>query len=197
MALIIMGRAASGKSALARSVGRELGWEVFSSDFIRKELAGVPLYKRSGPAVRRHLYSNAMTRKTYRTLFQNAINRLKERRSLIIEATFSSREHRDELGQKLSTLGEAYYIIETQASEQTLRRRLIEREGKTKKVSDARLEDFEMLTRSYELPVEIGKRHLIAVHTERPLEATVLETLKALAQRTLRGAKNKEAKCPI
>ena len=138
-----------------------------------------------------------MTRKTYQTLFQNAINRLKERRSLIIEATFSSREHRDELGQKLSTLGEAYYIIETQASEQTLRRRLIEREGKTKKVSDARLEDFEMLTRSYELPVEIGKRHLIAVHTERPLEATVLETLKALAQRTLRGAKNKEAKCPI
>jgi aminoglycoside phosphotransferase family enzyme len=32
MVLIAMGRAASGKSRLARSVGRELGWEVFSSD---------------------------------------------------------------------------------------------------------------------------------------------------------------------
>ena len=196
MVLIIMGRAASGKSTLARSVGRELGWEVFSSDSIRKELVGVPLYQRSGPAVRRRLYSDAMTRKTYHTLVRNAINRLKERRSLIIEATFSNRQHRDELAQKLGTLGAAYCIIETQASEQTLRRRLVEREGKTNEISDARLEDFEMLTRSYELPAEIGQHHLIAVHTERPLEATVVETLKALAQCTLRGAK-KETRCPM
>jgi hypothetical protein len=38
-----------------------------------------------------------------------------------------------------------------------------------------------MLARSYEIPTEIGKGHLIAVHTERPLEATVVETLKGLA----------------
>ena len=120
MVVILMGRSASGKSTLARSLGRELGWEVFSSDHIRKKLADVPPYKRCGTAIRRRLYSKAMTRKTYDALLQNAIDRLKERRSLIIDATFSSRQHRDELGQKLGTLGVAYCFIETQASEETL-----------------------------------------------------------------------------
>ena len=193
MVLIAMGRAASGKSTLARSVGRELGWEVFSSDYIRKKLAGVPLYKRCGPVVRRRLYSKAMTRRTYDMLLQSAINRSKERRSLIIDATFSSRQHRDELRQKLGALGVAYCFIETQASQETLKKRLTEREGATDEISDARLEDFEMLTQSYEAPAEIGQRRLIAMDTERPLEATVVETLKALAQRAPCGARNEEA----
>ena len=51
----------------------------------------------------------------------------------------SSRQHRDELGQNLGTLGAAYCLIETHASEQTLRRRLIEREGKTNEAPNARL----------------------------------------------------------
>ncbi len=189
MVVIAMGRGASGKSTLARSLGRELGWEVFSSDHIRKKLAGMPLYKRCRPAIRRRLYSKAMTTKTYRRLLQHAVDRLKERRSLIIDATFSRRQHRDEIGQKLGTLGIAYCFIETQASDETLKKRLIEREGKTNEVSDARLEDFETLTRSYEAPVEVGQRHLVTVDTGRSSEPTVVETLKALAQRTLCGAK--------
>jgi predicted kinase len=197
MVIIAMGRAASGKSTLARSLGRELGWEIFSSDHLRKKLAGLPLYKRCKPAIRRRLYAKAMSTKTYGRLLQNAMDRLKERRSLIIDATFSSRQHRDELGQKLGALGIAYCFIETQASDETLKKRLIEREGKVNEVSDARLEDFETLTRSYEAPIEVGPRHLVAVDTERPSEPTIVETLKALAQRTLRGAKNQEAACPL
>lgn len=60
-----MGRVGSGKSTLASALGRELGWDIFSSDQARKELAGLPLYTRGGPAVRRRLYSKATTRKTY------------------------------------------------------------------------------------------------------------------------------------
>ena len=194
--IIVMGRAASGKSTLARSVGRELGWEVISSDHIRKEHAGVPPYKRCGPAIRRRLYSKATTRKTYDALLQNAINRLKERGSLIIDATFSSRQHRDELVQKLGTLGVAYCFIETQASEEALKKRLVEREGKLDEVSDARLEDFETLTRSYEVPAEVRKCHLVAMNTQRSLEATVVKTLEALAQRAPFGPKIEEADCP-
>ena len=138
-----------------------------------------------------------MTRKTYDTLLQGAINRFKEGRSLIIDATFSSRQHRDELGQKLGALGVAYCFVEIQASEETLKKRLIEREGITNEASDARLEDFEMLTRSYQVPAEIGQRHLITMRAERPSEATVVETLKALAQRAPCGAENEMAKCPI
>jgi predicted kinase len=188
--LVVMGRAASGKSTLARYLGRELGWEIFSSDQTRKALAGVPLYKRCGPAIRCRLYSRAMTRKTYDRLFWNAVNRVKEQRSLIVDATFSSRQRRDEFRQQLGLLRVSYCFIEAQASEETLKRRLMARELKRNEVSDARLEDSEALTRCYEAPSEVGAAYLVAVNTERPFQTTVMETLKTLSQRIPREPKS-------
>ena len=181
--VVVMGRAASGKSTLASGLGSELGWEVLSSDQTRKTLAGVPLYKRCGPAVRRRLYSKAMTRKTYDSLFWNAANRVKEQRSVIIDATFSSRQRRDELRQYFGRQGVAFCFVEARASEETLKRRLMAREAKGgNEVSDARLEDFEALTWSYEAPSELASTDLITVDTEQPIQTTVAETLKALAR---------------
>jgi aminoglycoside phosphotransferase family enzyme/predicted kinase len=185
LVVVVMGRPASGKSTLARSLGRELGWEVFSSDRTRKKLAGVPLYRRGRSAMRRRLYSEEMTNRTYSKLLQEAVDRLGERRNVTIDATFGSRQHRAELGQKLGALGVDYCLIETQASDETLKSRLIEREGRTDEVSDARLEDFEVLAQSYEAPVEAGQHRLITMNAERSPELTLVETLKALAYRTL------------
>jgi predicted kinase len=130
-----------------------------------------------------------MTSKTYDRLLQEAVDRISERRSLIIDATFGSRQHRANLREKLGTLGVDCCLIQTQASNEILKSRLIEREGKTNKVSDARFEDFEMLARSYERPAEVAQRGLITVDTESSLEPTLVETLKALVNRALCSAK--------
>ena len=182
MLVIVMGRVGSGKSTLARRLGRELGWEVFSSDYTRKQLARVPLHKRGEQAMRRRIYSEAMTRRTYYTLLRHALGRIKERRSLILDATFSRRHHRDELRRRLDRAGETYCFVEARATAKVLKKRLAEREGKTQEVSDARLEDFEALNRSYEAPSELGALHLVMVSTECPLEATIAKTLQALMQ---------------
>jgi uncharacterized protein len=86
MLVIAMGRVGSGKSTLARRLGRELGWEVLSSDYTRKQLARVPLRKRGGQAMRRRLYSEAMTRRTYYTLVRHALESLKSKSNLILDA---------------------------------------------------------------------------------------------------------------
>jgi aminoglycoside phosphotransferase family enzyme/predicted kinase len=189
--VIVVGRVGSGKSTLASALGRELGWEVLSSDHTRKELAGVPLYKRGGPAARRRLYSKAMTRKTYETLLRNTTNRVKERRSLILDATFSRRHHRDRLREQFDLIGVTYCFAEAQASEQILKKRLERRGEELNEVSDARLEDLESLNQSYEAPLELEAHHLVTVSADRPLEITVAETLKALmeqqANRTTRA----------
>jgi uncharacterized protein len=179
--LIIMGRVASGKSTLARSLARELGCKIFSSDPIRKQLAGVPLYERPEPAARCQLYSEAMTEKTYDALRANAIAQVETQRCVIIDATFSNPRHREELVNQLGALGLNYCFVETKASEEALKKRLVKREVKLNEVSDARIEDFDLLTRSYETPAEVRPEHLITVSTDSPLEATVVETLKKLA----------------
>ena len=180
--LIVMGRIASGKSTLARALGRELGFEVFSSDRVRKELAGVPLYERDEKSARR-LYSEAMTRETYKTLFQCAASQLDRDASVILDATFGRRQHRDELSRLLDSKGATYRFIEAQAPDEVLKRRLEQRKAATQEISDARLENFETLTRSYEPLSEVGTDHCFQVATDRTATVTIEETLKKLALR--------------
>ena len=179
--LIVMGRVASGKSTLARALGCELGCEVLSSDRTRKELAGVPLYVRGGPAARSWLYSEAMTKRTYKTLLRHARSRIGQGVSVILDATFSRRHHRDELRCLLERMGATYCFIEAQAPEEIVRRRLREREVDSREVSDARLENLDMLNRSYEVPWELQSNNLVTVASNRAPEETIAETLKALA----------------
>jgi len=136
--------------------GIRLGY--FSSDQARKELAGLPLYTRGGPAVRRRLYSKATTRKTYAALLRmpepsQGGAQSDPRRHL------QPRHYRDQLSQQLDKAGVAYCFVEAEASEKTSRKRLEARERKAHEVSDARLEDFEMLNRSYEPPLELDLQH--------------------------------------
>ena len=187
MVVIIMGRIGSGKSTLANSLGRELGWEVFSSDRTRKELAGAPLYKRGGAVARRRLYTEAMASKTYEALLRKVTKRALEGHSSILDATFSRRRHREMLKHRLERKGLGYRFVEAQAPDAIVKRRLARRDGKLRAISDARLEDFEALSRSYERPVELATRGLVTVSTAKALEVTTADTLKALALRPSRG----------
>jgi aminoglycoside phosphotransferase family enzyme len=59
--LVVMGRVGTGKTTLARQLGGELDWPVFSSDQIRKTLAGVPLTQRTPHERRGEVYSEQIT----------------------------------------------------------------------------------------------------------------------------------------
>jgi hypothetical protein len=192
--LNVMGRVGSGKSTLARALGRELGWEVFSADRIRKELAGVPLHVRGSAAERRKLYSDAMSDRTYAALARHAADELRQHRSVILDATFASRRRRERLCRTLSREGAACCFVEVKAATATLKKRLVARAQSMGEISDARLDDFPMLDRAYEPPIELDANTLVAVKTARTSEAVVIATLKKLGRRygsnaaLLRGA---------
>jgi uncharacterized protein len=178
--LVVMGRAASGKSTLAKALGHELGFEVISSDRTRKELAGVPLFQRVKGAARHRLYSEAVTNETYKRLFQYAKTQLDRHASSILDATFSHREYRDELRRLLDSRSANYWFIETEAPDDVVKQRLAQRKGETLVVSDARLEDFEMLMRSFEPAAEIQAHHCLHVATDRPTTVTIAQAFKEL-----------------
>jgi len=181
LALPVMGRIASGKSTLARALGDELGWEVFSSDRVRKEMAGFPLFERSGAAARRRLYSAAMTRKTYARLFAAAEIELRAGRGVILDATFARREHRASFAKRLGRRG-AWRFVEAQASNAAVKQRLRAREARAGEVSDARLEDFGMLAGLYQPPAELPAARCVKVRASGSIGRTVTDTLRKLAQ---------------
>lgn len=156
MVLVVMGRIASGKSTLAEALGRELGWPVFSSDEVRKSLAGVPKYRRVGPSARRQLYSERMNARTYRVLLTNALDTVRTEAGVIVDATFSRRKQRAAWVSKLRQCGIPFRFVEVRAANRTIKQRLGARGHQSEEVSDARLEDFELLTKRYEPPVDLA-----------------------------------------
>jgi aminoglycoside phosphotransferase family enzyme/predicted kinase len=185
LVVVVMGRIASGKSTLARMLGRELDWPVFSSDVLRKTLGRVPLGGGEVNARKREqLYAERMTEKTYQALLTNAIRHARKRDSVILDATYSRRSHRDQLRERLRRAGVAFCFVETRTSNQIIRRRLKERTGETAQASDARIEDFPKLSKLYAPPKELPRLELAVIRTSkvRP-EATMTNILKALAAR--------------
>jgi len=182
MVLAVMGRIASGKSTLAHALGAELDWEVLASDYLRKKLAGFPLYERSSAGARKRLYSAVMTAKTYDRLLASAVTQIRQGHSVILDATFARREHRQLLAERLAKRGIAWRLLEVSASDAAVKQRLRVREARSDEVSDARLEDFGVLTRLYEPPVELPADRLLRIRAAGPLAQTVTKALQNLAR---------------
>jgi hypothetical protein len=180
MVLVVMGRVGSGKTTVARALGEELGWEVFSSDRIRKALAGVPLHRRGSTRERQRLYADRMTARTYARLLEEAVRAAKAHRSVILDATYSRRGHRDRLRRELKRRKVACRFIEVRAPATVVRRRLEVRENSPGEISDARLEDVAMLNRAYEPPTEVPSalRHFVTARGR--VESAVAAAFRAL-----------------
>jgi hypothetical protein len=184
--LIVMGRIASGKSVLANALADELGWPIFSSDRLRKEMAGFPLFERTAAAARAKLYSHAMTRRTYAALLCAAAQGVSSGQSVLLDATFGRREWREQLRQLLSRKDIPYQFIEARVSDRVARRRLEAREGQAGEISDARPEDFALLSRCHQPPQELAAHELLIVNSDGPVEKTLAELLRELATRRAR-----------
>jgi uncharacterized protein len=180
--LVIMGPTGSGKSTVARQLATELDWPLFSSDQVRKTLAGVPLTKRTEPELRAKIYSDEMTEETYRKLVEEALAVLTDHAGVVIDATFSRPFQRELLRDKCRKAGVPLQVVELEANRETIRHRLKAREKSTSEISDARLDDFEKLSGAYEPPAELAS-DLIRISTGGSLPGVVKAVLLRLAEK--------------
>ncbi|HMB93407.1 MAG TPA: AAA family ATPase [Rhodothermales bacterium] len=181
----IMGRVGSGKTTIAQTLAKVLGWNLVSSDRMRKTLAGVPLRQRGPAAERKRLYASTLTEQTYKALQEHAITNAHAGRSTLIDATYSRRQHREILRETLGREHIPCIFVEATASDKVLRARLAQREHQDDMISDARLEDFEMLTARYEAPESVQDARFFAVSSETEVEETVGAILKAIIDQRL------------
>jgi predicted kinase len=157
-----------------------LDWPVFSSDEIRKTLAGVPLTQRTPLELRAKIYSARMTQQTYNNLLEDGLVALKRNCGTILDATFSTRALRKFLCDKCKKANVPFQFVELEVDPNEIKKRLKARDAKTDETSDARLEDFEKLNATYERPSELAP-DLIRVSTTMSVSDAVKAILLCLA----------------
>jgi len=185
LVLVVMGRVGTGKTTVARQLGSELDWPVFSSDQIRKTLAGIPLAERTAAERRDEVYSEQMTEQTYKQLVAHGLAPVESHGGAVLDATFSSRAHREFLCKECEHAHVGLQFVELDVDLGEIERRLRARNESTGEISDARLEDLEKLNTAYEPPSELATG-LISVSANNETSATVKAVLLRLAGKQLR-----------
>ena len=170
-----MGRVGTGKSTLARALAEAIGAALFSSDKIRKELAGVPLHERADPDTRGRLYSEEMTRRTYAEMLSRALRAATTDGAAVVDATFGKHSQRELLRQKTNV---RCLRVLLDVSDAEIKQRLQNRSSA--QISDARLEDFEMLDAAYEHPDAIEQNEIVMINSGSTLESTVTAVFQLL-----------------
>jgi aminoglycoside phosphotransferase family enzyme/predicted kinase len=185
LVLVVMGRVGTGKTTVARQLATELDWPIFSSDRIRKTLAGIPLTGRTAIERRDEVYSEQMTEQTYNKLFEEGIATVRSHGGVVLDATFSSRAHREFLCQECQHAHVGFQFVELDVDLGEIERRLRARNEITDEISDARLEDLVKLNAAYEPPSELAP-DLISVSANDEASDTVKAVLLRLAENQLR-----------
>jgi uncharacterized protein len=179
MLLVICGLTGSGKSTIAKTLGRELGLSVLSSDRLRKELAGVPLYEHNTEGYAAGIYSPAHTEATYRELFTKADHMLESGVGAIIDATCKRRKDRESLLQIAEQHGAPLYLVLAESPEPVIRQRLEERTRNATSISDGTWEVYLRQRDEFE-PILPSEGRLLAVDGSASPEATVDAILDAM-----------------
>lgn len=138
--VITRGLSGSGKSTVARELCERTGMIQLRSDVERKRRAGLSARQssRSGPGS--GLYSADRTADTYQHLGTLARMVLDAGYSVIVDATFLQRAHRDHFRALAATTGTPFLMLECRAENSELERRILSRNAGRNDASEANLE---------------------------------------------------------
>jgi uncharacterized protein len=138
--IAMTGLSGTGKSTVAAALARALGAPVFSSDSVRKELAG-----RAEPAPapwEQGLYGPEHTEATYGRLEELARETLATRRPAILDATFLDERRRERLAAVAEEAGVPLVLVETVCAEEVALGRIVARARRGVSPSDATAEVY-------------------------------------------------------
>ena len=130
VALIIThGYSCSGKSTIAGQLAEKIGAIQIRSDIERKRLFGYRAQEHTGSGLDSGLYTQEAGRKTYLHLAECAKVVIESGFSAIIDAAFLKTEQRDLFRQLSTECGVQFFIVDFQASDEELSRRISQRQN--------------------------------------------------------------------
>ena len=172
--LITHGLSGSGKSYIARRLLETAGAIRLRSDVERKRLSGLSAFDASSARAPLGIYTSAVTRRTYKALYDAAALVLDAGYPVIVDATFLRKDERNAFRSLAQRKGVRFSILSCHADEETLRDRVETRRRQGNDPSDADLAVLERQRGLREPLTQAEKSHCIEVNTERPIDVQAL-----------------------
>ena len=164
VALIIThGYSCSGKSTYSDQLAEKMGALQIRSDIERKRLFGYQAQADTGSGIDDGLYTKEASRKTYQHLADCAKQVIEAGFSAIVDATFLKTEQRKRFKKLAIEVGVKFIIIDFQASDEALKRRVTQREND---VSEATLAVLKQQVQSAQALSTEEQAYVITVNTE-------------------------------
>ncbi len=176
VAIVVCGPPASGKSTLARELADRSGFELLSSDEIRKSEAGL---KPTDRASAEH-YSHRVTHHVYELLAARATERLDRRAGVIVDATCGSRIERSTLLGRLVRTGAPRLVVHCEIPLEIALQRAERRSRDPARVSDAEPSIVLEQYRSFEALEELPPGDVLTLDTRPALDAQAIRVTHSL-----------------
>lgn len=192
--VVVFGLPGTGKSTLARALSRRLGFDLISSDVIRKQLAGIPPTSRATADYGAGIYHEAFTRRTYLAMLAEAEERLRKRRGVILDATFRHADERRLAVEAAARVGLRALFVECRAPAKIALARIAERERRAGEISDANAAIYARQLQDFESPDEIVEGSRLAVDTAADPDQAIAAVMRALAAQPAPAAPSRTAR---
>jgi aminoglycoside phosphotransferase family enzyme/predicted kinase len=167
--IAVGGGMATGKSTLSAELSERLSAPVISSDRTRKQMAGMDPWTAGEEPLWRGLYGEDVTDRVYAEMLRRARPVWESGRTVIIDASFRRRRHREAFRTAAREAGIGFRFIECAADRETCRERLRLR-ARGPSISDGREADFERFLDAWEPRDGIPDGEYARVDTTLPLE---------------------------
>jgi predicted kinase len=174
----VSGVMGSGKSTLALALSQELGLELFQSDAVRQELAGRDRTAGFGAGP----YTEIMDERVYDELASRAGQALAHGASVLVDATFKRRRHREQIRGLARRSGVDILFIECVCPPATALARLDRRSRSGESLSDGRPELHAEQVRQFEPVAEFPPGNHLVLDTRRSVPDLVESVLRVLAR---------------
>jgi aminoglycoside phosphotransferase family enzyme/predicted kinase len=166
------GVVACGKTTVAEHLARALAAPVVEADRTRKHLLGVAPSVHIEERPWQGAYDPAWTERVYAELLRRARVVLASGRSVILDASFRTRDLRERARALALASGVPFLFVECRVDPDVARERLRRRESESG-TSDARLPMFDDFRARFESPDELAETEHLVLDTGLPLESSL------------------------
>ncbi len=164
--LLTAGLVGTGKTTIAQELAQRQGWEIISSDVVRKTLAQVHPGEHHFEPFGEGIYSEEFTHRTYEEMFTRARQSLLQGHSVVLDASFKRAAERVRAQAIAHDVGADCVIIECVLDEHIMKQRL-EKRLREGSVSDGRWEIFEEQKGDFEPIIEFPQANHLVVNTSK------------------------------